>query len=84
MQFVHTSQDDGVAHFINSSLSRSQVEKVKKDIRDGVTKLLYVAPESLTKEDNVEFLRSIKISFYAIDEAHCIIGMGSRFPTGIP
>ena len=57
----HTSQDDGVAHFINSSLSRSQVEKVKKDIRDGVTKLLYVAPESLTKEDNVEFLRSIKI-----------------------
>ena len=68
----HMSQEDGVAHFINSSLTKAQVEKVKKDIRLGLTKLLYVAPESLTKEDNVAFLKSIKISFYAVDEAHCI------------
>ena len=66
------SEDDNVAHFLNSSLSRAAIEDVKKDIIEGHTKLLYVAPESLTKEENIEFLKSVKISFYAIDEAHCI------------
>ncbi|MDE5705564.1 DEAD/DEAH box helicase, partial [Muribaculum sp.] len=66
------SEVDAIAHFLNSSLSKAAIEEVKADILAGKTKLLYVAPESLTKEDNIEFLKTVPISFYAVDEAHCI------------
>jgi len=67
------SQEDSVAHFLNSSLTKAQIKKVKEDITDGKTKLLFIAPETLTKDENIEFFKQVNLSFVAVDEAHCIM-----------
>ena len=76
---VFVAGNDGIAHFLNSSLNKAQITEVRNDLLSGATKLLYVAPESLTKAENVALLKEIKISFYAIDEAHCISELGHDF-----